>query len=262
MGLFGEKNSKEAYANSQQSTQNAANALNQSYQQSASLLSPYTQNANQDFNTARGAIYGAAGNMAQQGNPNAGVYNLLNYNPSQILNHAESGYTMSPFAQQQEQAANAIMTNKLGAQGLEGSGVGDMEHAEIASAIMNQDQQQYLSNLSKSFDSYLRVLGIDDKQRSDVMGAFGKMVGLESKESGKLADISQKTGQETANVYNNQARIDEQQARNAQQYQPLAQIANIVGTGIAGYNLWGSPGGSSGGWLDPNQQPGANIWGY
>lgn len=232
MSLWHANKSEEDYANSQQSTQNAANALNQSYQQSANLLSPYTQNAGTDFGTARNAIYGAAGNVVQQGNPNAGVYNLLNYNPSQILNHAESGYTMSPFAQQQEQAANAIVTNKLGAQGLEGSGVGDMEHAEIASGIMNQDQQQYLSNLSKSFDSYLKVLGIDDKQRGDVMGAFSKMVGLENKDSNNLANISQKTGQETANVYNNQARVDEQQARSSAQNQPFAQVANILGTGL------------------------------
>ncbi len=241
MGLFHSNNSEEDYANSQQSSQNAVNALNQSYQQSANLLSPYTQNAGTDFGTARNAIYGAAGNMAQQGNPNAGVYNLLNYNPSQILNHAESGYTMSPFAQQQEQAANAVMTNKLGAQGIEGSGVGDMEHAEIASGIMNQDQQQYLSNLSKSFDSYLKVLGIDDKQRSDVMGAFGKMVGLESKQSRNLADMSQKTGMETANVYKDQARIDEQQARSSNNNQPLAQLANIAGAGINSYLMFTDP---------------------
>ncbi|MFY4731401.1 hypothetical protein [Nitrospira sp. BLG_2] len=252
MSLMGWGKSKDDSADAAAQSQAGVNAINQSYNQAAAYMSPYTNNAGNDFDTARNAVYGAAGNVVQQGNPNAGVYNLLNYNPSQILNHAESGYTMSPFAQQQEQAANAIMTNKLGAQGLEGSGVGDMEHAEISNAIMGQDQQQYLSNLSKSFDSYLRVLGIDDKQRSDVMNAFGKMVGLENKSSTRMADISQRSGEEEANVYKNQARLDEQQARLDSQRQPIAQLANIVGTGIEGYNLWGHSGGGSSPWTDPN----------
>lgn len=252
MSLMGWGKAKDDEADARAQTQAAADSVNQYYQQSAAYMSPYTNNAGNDFDTARTAIYGAAGNMAQQGNPNAGVYNLLNYNPSQILNHAESGYSMSPFAQQQEQAANAIMTNKLGAQGIEGSGVGDMEHDEISSAILDQDQQQYLSNLSKSFDSYLRVLGIDDKQRSDVMGAFGKMIGLENKSSTKMADLSQRSGEEAANVYKNQARLDSQQARLDSQRQPIAQLANIVGTGIEGYNLWGGGGGAAKPWVDPN----------
>ncbi len=55
--------------------------------------------------------------------------------------------------------------------------------------------------------------------------------------------MSQKTGLEQANVYKNQARMDEQEARTDANFQPIAQLANIVGTGITGYNLFGSKGG-------------------
>lgn len=216
------------FNNSRDDTNNANDAINQYYGDAASYMSPYTSAAGTDFNTARKGLYGALGQMSAQGNPNQPFYKILGTGPENILNQAESGYKMSPATMNQMKIGQSAVNNQLTAEGLEGSGEGALESAEIGSMIYSQGMQQYLGNLTKTFDQQLKVLGIDDQQRQGIIGEFGKMIGLEQHSSNQMADIAQKSGQESANVYQNQARIDEQ-------HQPLNQLASIAGAGLGAY---------------------------
>lgn len=251
MGIF---KSRDDYKDAQQATANAAASVDNYYGQAQGYMNPYTSNASQDFNTARQATYGAMQNMQAQGNPNAGAYKALSMGPAALLGKAESGYSMDPATSQKMKYGESAAQNALNAEGLYGSGEGDMEMAEIGSTIYSQGEQQYLKNLMGTVDKQLKILGIDDDQRASVMNAFGKEIGLEAKSSTKMADLAQRSGETQARAYENQARISEQQARSESQRQPIMQLASLASGGLGTYKLaqdgffgGGSKGTTSGG---------------
>lgn len=205
MALFGSSSSDD--------TGKGIDAINQAYGEAAQYLNPYTQNAGTDFNNVRKGLYGAVGNLQSQGNPNTPFYQMLQHSPQDILNQAESGYQMSPFEQQQMQLGQSTLNNSLASQGLTGSGLGNAEMSGMTTAMNGADMQKYLGNLMHTFDKQLQVLGIDDKQRQGILGAFGKMVGMENHASGQMAGIAQKSGQESANLYGRQELADERKNR-------------------------------------------------
>jgi hypothetical protein len=169
---------------------------------------------------------------------------------------------MDPATQQKMKYSESAAQNALNANGMYGSGSGDLEMAEIGNVVYSQGEQQYLSNLMDTFDKQLQVLGIDDNQRASVMNEFGKEIGLESKASSQMANIAQRTGESNSRAYQNQSRLDEQQAKSDANKQPLANILSLAGAGVG--LAMGMPGvaGASmkgGSWKDPNT---GGLWSY
>lgn len=209
-------------------------AIKQSYAEAAQYLNPYTKNAGTDFDNTRKGLYGAIGNLKSQGNPNTPFYQMLQHSPSDILNQAESGYEQSPFEQQQMQLGQSTLNNSLASQGLTGSGLGNAEMSGMTTAMNGADMQKYLGNLMHTFDKQLQVLGIDDKQRQGILGAFGKMVGMENHASGQMAGIAQKEGQEEGNLYGRQSMNDERKNRGL-----FGNITHTIGEGgKLGFDAW------------------------
>jgi hypothetical protein len=193
MDLFGN--------NSADYTNDAINAEQQAYGQSAQYLSPYTQNAGTDFNNARNALYTGARKFGSQPNYNQNFYKYLSMSPEQLFNQALSGYSESPFMADEMKYAESSANNQLISQGMGGSSENALLDAEIGNVLGGQDIQRYLSDIMKSFDTQESILHQYNKEAQDIGGLFQDMLSREFGASNQMSNNAMKEGQQESQAY-------------------------------------------------------------
>jgi len=123
---------------------NAQKEYDHAYQQAQQQLAPYTQHAGPDFNAYRGAI----GNQYQGLGPAYQMHqSAMGMTPRAILNSAEGGYQMSPYAQYQLDQAQKGEQHAAASGGMLGTPEDQRRMAELTQSIISKDQQQDFSNL-------------------------------------------------------------------------------------------------------------------
>ncbi len=215
MGLFSNKSSS-----------NAIDAEDDAYDDAAASLSPYTEFAQQDFDSARNAIYQGFDYLLNRPHYAQGIsQSLLGQTPSELLDQAYSGYSMSPATQQQMQIAESGVQNSMAASGMAGSGDNMLASAEVGSMIYNQGMDQYLNQLMDAFGVQMNALAGYQQPISGLTDAFSNMLGTEYGASTQLANDAMKRGQVQANTYN-------RQAMNQRSSNPLRTLGGMATAGV------------------------------
>lgn len=196
-----------------QDTGKAMDALQQAQQAAASILSPYTNPANQDFNNARNYLYGSYQQMGQYGNPAGHFYEDAGENPEDLLNQIMGGYTMSEGAQNQMKNSLSAANNMATTTGMYGSGDDIALNAEIANEITGQDQQQYLKNVAGVANEQQKFIQDFMQQMQGLNKAFGGIINKEYGASGNEAGIDKSLGQNAASIFGRESGMPNHQAQ-------------------------------------------------
>jgi len=197
-------------------------AQQQYYNQAAQSLAPYTQNAAQDFNTGRNALYQQGSQMMQQPSPLSLFGDYTQMSPQQAMQQAASGYSMSPQAQNQMKYMENAATNRLNYDGLYGSGQGNLQMAEIANDIQSKDMGQYMRTLGSTLDKQLKIAGMQDNERAGLMKNWQRMIDREFGASNTMAGNAMRTGNEISGLYRDEGRNESQNPGLFQQALSLA----------------------------------------
>jgi len=186
MGIFSQKSNANKYAE-------------QGYDRAQQSLSPYTQNAGQDFDWGRNTLYGMMGKYGQLPDYHKKFYDYMNLSPVDMLNHVMGQYEESPMAQYQQQFATSAADNQMNAQGMGGSANQELIDSEIGNIIGSQDMQQFLSNVLGSFDVQHELFGDYNKQGASLAKMFQSMLGTEYGASKEMSGNAMRTGQMEVN---------------------------------------------------------------
>jgi hypothetical protein len=208
----------------------AVGAQQQAYNNASLSLQPYTQNAQQDFDTSRNALYQQGSQMMSQPNPNDLFTPYLSMTPQQMVSQAQSGYQMSPGAQNQMKLLESGAQNKLNYEGFYGSGEGNLQQAEIANAVQSQDMGKYMNSLGSALDKQLKMVGMADQQREGFMKNWQKMIDREYGASNTMAGNAMRTGDNISGIYKQQG------ANEANNPGLLQQGLSLAGAGLGLYD--------------------------
>jgi hypothetical protein len=206
MNLFG--NDLSAYANSANASEVGA------FKEAQNYMSPYTQNAGNDFNQGRQWLYSGMQKFGSQPNYNQNFYKYLNMSPSQLLTQAMSGYQESPFMKDEMQYAQSGANNKMIQQGMGGSSENALLDAEIGNILGGQDISNYLGELMKSFNTQQGILHTYNNEAKGLAGLFQDMLGTENKSSNAMASNAMRMGGQESQNYNEEERNSVTQQRN------------------------------------------------
>jgi hypothetical protein len=218
MGLFNSGNTPQG------ATDNSINALQQGYGAASSQMSPYTNPASQDFNTARGLVYGGGSKAMKFGNPYDQWYGYAKQNPENLFNGVVSSYSMSPAEQEAEQQALNTQNNMAAANGMYGSGENDALDSEISTQAYNSGLQSYLKGIGKTVGYQQQFLSDWSNQVKGLSSMFSKLINKEYGASDSMADIDKSLSQTAANEY---ARQPNDKNRRG------AAIGSIIGGGLS-----------------------------
>ena len=187
MNLFSEPDMGQAYSNASQQYQDT-------YNQVADTLSPYTDPAAQDFGAYRKATYGGEASLMPARRQMVGE---LSGSPISDINTIESSYRMSPGAK--FDLASDLRSEALGssASGYYGTPGQKTQMARITQGIVSQDQQQYLQNVLRAAQMQARGYGslqgnlqrMMDNILQKEYGATGRLVGAQETLGRELAGV-------------------------------------------------------------------------
>lgn len=184
MALFGESSSD--YID------DANDSIENAYNESAAYEEPYTEYGSQDFDSARNYLYKSLGGRQ---NYNQNFQKYLTMSPSEMIDQAISGYSLSPLAQEEEMVAGSAVNNAATASGMGGSGDDKLASAEIANTIFNQDESNYLNQLMTAFGIQTGLTKAYDKQTQTLGRAFQDMLRTEEGAADTMAGNAMKEGQ-------------------------------------------------------------------
>ena len=205
MAIFG-KSSADYYDDAQ-------DALTNAYNQAAGYMSPYTDPASQDFDSARNYLYGGFQQMGQYGNPWGQFYDYANMSPIDLYNNLVQSYQMSPQQMNQVRMGESAANNMATTTGMYGSGQNQALNAEIARQGYNEGLQQYLQNIGDVVNKQTGFAKQYSNQMSGLTKMFGNLLGTEFDASQGMANTARSLGQTSANMYGRQAQAGNQFAR-------------------------------------------------
>lgn len=215
MSIFGE--SSDDYID------DANQSIQTGYNNAANYEQPYTQYGGNDFDSARNYLIKS---LSGRQNYNQDFLKYLKMSPDELLDEALSGYTESNFAKEKMAVGEDAANNAMTAEGEGGSGNNYLLDSEVGNTIMNQDENQYLSDLMKSLGVQSQILGGYDKQTKTLGKAFQDMLKTEEGASKTMADNSMREGQQ-------EAMSDERGAMDARNRSPIKEAVSL-GSALAG----------------------------
>ncbi len=168
----------------------------EAYNNSANLLSPYTQNAGTDFNNGRQAIYDAGGKLIGYGNPATGLWNQIGEDPTTMYEQDMANYTMSAGAQNEMAAEEMAANNAAAASGQIGGTNNMVQDEQIAESVTSQDEQQYFNDVQKERGNQLSYLDDLRNVQSTLLKTFQSMIGREYGASNQLSQAGLRAAQE------------------------------------------------------------------
>ena len=212
---------------SNKDTQNAIDAENYYYDQASGYMSPYTENAAQDFNTGRNLVY--QGGRNRLSGPRYGQ-KPTNYimSPEELLQQGESGFSMNPAEQEKLKYSESLANNTLNANGMYGSENNAFIDAGIGNVLTSADMGNYLKSLDESARQELGLSNRYAKSTNKILSLFQGILGTENRASNAMASNAMRAGQEESNAYS-------RAADQASRFSPLNTGLQAAGTGYGIY---------------------------
>lgn len=199
----------------------ASSDITTGYNNATGFLQPYYNSGLKGLKAYQGNVYNMDRNLQPYNKTADSFYNQINQSPQDFYNSMMSGYSMSPYAQNQMNSMDQASANAASASGMYGSNQYNDQVQQNANNIMMGDQEQYFNNMMDSANQQYKYLtNLQQQQAANRQNLKG------------IADYGYGSGTQMGNWSMQEAQM-KALADAAKQAQLMSAIGGIGG-GIAG----------------------------
>lgn len=145
------------------------------YNEATGFLQPYYDAGLRGFKAYQGNIYNMGRNLMPYNKSADSFYDQIGQSPQDFYNSMMSGYSESPYAQNQMNAMEQATTAGASASGMYGSTAYNDELQNNANNIMMGDQQQYYNNMMDAANQQYKYLTNLQGQQAQYRGGLNNL---------------------------------------------------------------------------------------
>lgn len=145
----------------------ASSDITSGYNNATGFLQPFYNSGLRGLKAYQGNVYNLDKNLMPYNKSADSFYSQIGKSPQDFYNSMMSGYSMSPYAQNQMNAMNQASANAASASGMYGSNQYNDQVQQNANNIMMGDQQQYFGNMMDSANQQYKYLTNLQQQQAE-----------------------------------------------------------------------------------------------